>query len=70
MLCFLDDGCGMTPGEFNFFAIRSFLQKILNLIVYYKEDANGIIEFGKSAKLQSGNNMIGQYGNGLKSYVQ
>jgi hypothetical protein len=31
------------------------------------DEANGVICFGKSEKKQSEQNLIGQYGNGLKS---
>uniref|UniRef100_A0A8D0HWR5 MORC family CW-type zinc finger 1 n=2 Tax=Sphenodon punctatus TaxID=8508 RepID=A0A8D0HWR5_SPHPU len=44
MLCFLDDGCGMTPRQ-----------------------ATDLVYFGRSSKRSSNSNMIGHYGNGLKS---
>ncbi|XP_078600196.1 ATPase MORC2-like isoform X3 [Branchiostoma floridae x Branchiostoma japonicum] len=44
LLCFLDDGEGMDPGE-----------------------AASVIQFGKSSKRAVDSQMIGQYGNGLKS---
>ena len=72
MLCFLDDGQGMSPGEHyrrhhqNHHDVSYFH---LSLLITIPEEASDIITFGKSTKKSLDSHMIGKYGNGLKSLV-
>ncbi|KAF8566595.1 hypothetical protein P879_04884 [Paragonimus westermani] len=55
LLCFADNGCGMSPGNINSGG------KI------FSDDVKNVIIFGKSLKRSEESSSIGMYGNGLKS---
>ena len=69
ILCFLDDGCGMEPGML-FYALLLILKSRFFFeffFEYFQDEAADVIRFGRSVKSLSEKDMIGQYGNGLKS---
>ncbi len=80
MLCFLDDGEGMSSSEFlqeitaersgsecTFVVMRILCFPMIRVVSYFAADAADIVTFGRSSKRSNDSQLIGMYGNGLKS---